>query len=439
MHKAMELLPIDLVNDLFKLERKGLDGQGEFQIVRDNLVRLAIGEAARDKTVFVPPNDLAYLEGLAAQSKLPGDAITLGFYFYSREQSSDAIRWFERALDLGGEAKAAEGLTLTLTQAGDFRRAADIGRTWRDATEENKTAYLGAMIRLLTSDPPPELSAGDITDFSTYMRLARSALGAQALGFYFLNTKRTDEAPPVFRTALDWDPDLEPAAFGLAITLLRQRQAERLRELATHWSIRSERIAKLADDYDRAIAEAAAPVRAPQVVRTCNNSSPSPQSLGPKGAVAFGWCLMKRNQPSQAIAYFGRARSSGSTAAEAAYGQALAYMRTGRTAEAEAAAATIPSGDKRAAELRSTLSSQRAVAAYDAGNYAQALNLLKASGPAIQTDPDMLVIKGWSHLRLGQMRSAEQAFRALLDTNRRKDGAQGLYTIEQRTNRVLLD
>ncbi len=439
MHKAMQLLPPELVDDLFKLERKGLNGEGEFQVVRDNLIRASVGKAAQDKTAFVRPNDLSYLERLATQSQRAGDAITLGFYFYSRDQPTDAVRWFERALDLGGEAKAAEGLTLALTQAGDYRQAADLGRKWRDASGENKAAYLGAMIRLVTSEPPPELSAEDIEDFSTYMRLARSAQGAQALGFYFLNTKRTSEAGPVFRTALEWDPDLESAAFGLAITLQRLRQSDKLRELAAQWSTRSERISKLADEYDKAVARASAPVRSGGAARNCGSSSPAPQSLGPRDSVAFGWCLMNRNQPSQALAYFERARSSSATSAEAAYGQALAYMRTGQSDKAEAAAAAIPSSDRRAAELQSTLSTQRTVAAYQAGDYAQALRLLNASSPAIQSDPDMLVIKGWSHMRLGQMRSAEQAFRALLDTNRRKDGAQGLYTIEQRTNRVLLD
>ena len=71
--------------------------------------------------------------------------------------------------------------------------------------------------------------------------------GAQALGWYSYNTSQFQTARDWFRQALNWKPDDEPSAYGLALSTQRLNDRSGFNAIVTQWRDRSERIADLAD------------------------------------------------------------------------------------------------------------------------------------------------------------------------------------------------
>jgi tetratricopeptide (TPR) repeat protein len=221
LQKAIQLLDEQRVAVLMKLERPGPDGQGEFAVLRDDLVRARMGRAAQDEKQTVPADDIATMERLAKAGVTPDDALLLGWYLYRHNEPARALDWFKTALDRNGGAKAAEGYVLTLMSGGRALEAEPVAYQWRDSTPENRKAYLDVVVSLLAADPPPRLDAGILARFSPVVIADKYVSGAQAIGWYAYNTGQLRTAATWFRTAVDWAPDDEPSAYGLGVTSLR--------------------------------------------------------------------------------------------------------------------------------------------------------------------------------------------------------------------------
>jgi tetratricopeptide (TPR) repeat protein len=245
LQKAIQLLDEQRVAVLMKLERPGPDGQGEFAVLRDDLVRARMGRAAQDEKQIVPADDIATMERLAKAGTTPDDALLLGWYLYRHNEPARALDWFKIALDRNGGAKAAEGYVLTLMSGGRALEAEPVAYQWRDSTPENRKAYLDVVVSLLAADPPPRLDAGILARFSPVVIADKYVSGAQAIGWYAYNTGQLRTAATWFRTAVDWAPDDEPSAYGLGVTSLRLKDKATLDAIVARWRARSERILAL--------------------------------------------------------------------------------------------------------------------------------------------------------------------------------------------------
>jgi cellulose synthase operon protein C len=437
VQKANELLSVEMVADLMKLERSGPDGEGEFEVVRADMLRGRIGAAAKDTSIVVSDEVLTKLEEFARERQLAGDAELLGFYYFGHDSTAKAVSWFETALEWGGEAKAAEGSVLALARSGEIEKAIEIGRKWRDAAPENAHAYVSVMTGKLTADPPAQIDAGTIGDFASFVVSKRASIGALGLGYYALNTGQTDIAAQWFQAAIGWEPDMEDAAFGLAISYQRQKNFKALEDLRAQWASRSHRIAEFAESATRQ-ARAASSAGVSVSAQSCRKSQPAPASLSAPSALAFGWCLMELERPYDAAVYFERAMSGDSkTASEAGYGAALAYLRKGMTTEAASVLRRASLTSKRASEIQTAILSQQAVNAFDQRQYEQTLALLDQRGAFAPENIDLMVIRGWAYYQLGRMASAEKVFRRVLQTGRNRQAAEGLNAVLERTGKII--
>jgi tetratricopeptide (TPR) repeat protein len=465
--KAATLLPDSDLRDLFTLERSG-----EFTAIRDDLARDRVGKAARDPQSSADPDDLARLERLARDGSKPGDALIVGYYLYSHGAPDRSLEWFKKAADRDGGARAAEGHALAFIALKRLAEAEAAAEPWRTANAANAKAYLTAVTALLAQMPPPLVEGLVLTRAMAAVNESRDALAAQAFGWYAYNVGQVGTAAAWFATSLDWQSDLEPAAFGLALSRQRMKDGAGLKALVAQWRGRSQRIAALLDPVRRATTLVPSPANAATAMaldeatahvgatrraafREVEDVAPAPvwvrpvgcrdarvgadvAGLSPGTALAQGWCLMRLRRPLEAAAAFGaaRQRGAGAAASDAAYGQALAFIEAGLTAEAAAAAAggALPAG--RRMELEASIATQRALAAYREGRYAEAIIGLDERARLRPEQTDLLLLRAWSYFNLGRYDAAAQIFSAVGKTAASDEALRGLNAIDQRLGRV---
>jgi cellulose synthase operon protein C len=346
--------------------------------------------------------------------------------------------------------------------------------------------YLDVATALLSQDPPPRLEPPVIARIVPVVTAQRFSDAAQALGWYSYNTEQIRTARDWFRTALTWKADDEASAYGLALTTQRLTDRAGFNAVVAQWRGRSQRIADLADGADPAsrrqpvvtqpvvaqapmlqpIESAPPPVQPRQVTverveteqtfsRTEDNvrrrqtqarsalgrncaMTRNPAGLSGDSALTRGWCLMEINRPMEAVAAFDQATATGSSRAreEAAYGKSLAYLRKNLTSEAAIAAAEAPQTRERRVELGASILTQRALAAYRDGRYVETLLALSERARIVPEQNDLLLIRGWSYLKLGRYNDAEKVFRAVQQTGYSEEAAAGLNAIREVTGQV---
>ncbi|QRM57966.1 cellulose synthase [Sinorhizobium sp. BG8] len=461
IQKAAALLPYQPMQDLLGYERTLADGSLEFEPVRDGLSRRFVSEGDEDTALTVAVPYLQRVERLVEREGLAADALLLGWYYLRRDTTNVAERWFRKAYEIEDSAPAAQGLALALIELKNPQEAENVLYRWRDSSADAKATYLAATANLLALDPPPELSTEVLGRVAAVTLKERDPVTAQEFGWYALAFGQPTTAAQWFTTALGWKPDDEPSAYGLAVSRLRLRDTAGVREIQAEWRGRSERIARVGEpektparveeireprqaivetqierqparSESRIVVVEGAPARGPRV----RSAAPSnvgcrttvdPTTLAPQVALDRGWCLMRLNRPLEAAAAFGVALrgTSGRTREDAAYGQSLAYLRAGLINQAAVSAAKSPLSPPRQKELQSTILSDRAVAAFDAGRYRETLLFLDQRAQLRTETVGLMVLRGYSYKNLNRRSDALRVFEALASVGNR-DGIRAL-------------
>jgi tetratricopeptide (TPR) repeat protein len=486
LQKALTLLPEQQVTALLQFERKTGESPDDFTPIRDELARRRVERASLDSKVTASAEDLAVVERLIQNTNEAGPVLILGWYNYHHGNPARGLELFKTALDRNGGTKAAEGYAMSLRALERLSDAEAFAYEWRERAPENMKIYLDVATALLSQDPPPRLDPPVIARIVPVVTAQRFSDAAQALGWYSYNTEQIRTARDWFRTALTWKADDEASAYGLALTTQRLNDRAGFNAVVAQWRNRSQRISDLADGVNpdarrqpiatqpvvaqaptpQPIESAPLPAQPRQVTverveteqtfsRTEDNvrrrqtqarsalgrncaMTRSPAGLSGDSALTRGWCLMEINRPLEAVAAFDQAIATGSSRAreEAAYGKSLAYLRKNLTSEAAIAAADAPQTRERRVELGASILTQRALAAYRDGRYVETLLALSERARIVPEQNDLLLIRGWSYLKLGRYDDAEKVFRAVQQTGYSEEAAAGLNTIREVTGQI---
>lgn len=482
VQKASELLSVDLLDDLLSRERSAPGGKPEFEPLRDDLARRLVGGGDEDPTLVVPEKYVTRLERLAESGGLASDALLLGWYHYRRDDLGAAERWFRKAFDKDETASAAEGLALTLIAHNAPVEAEAILYRWRQSSSGAMLAYLAAVTNSLAPDPPPILADEVLRRMAPVVLAERHVDAAQQFGWYARYMCQLQTASEWFETALSWNADDEPSAYGLALTRKDLGDEGGVAEIQRIWAGRSQRIAQLYEPVREneelrrscaaadigpvasqvasrsseprtvdtqparpvaVVREPAPPARKTQPRRSADvpvrSSShrrgecwtgADPRRMSPDAALARGWCLLDIDRPLEAARFFDAASASSSAAArsDAAYGKSLAYLRAGLTNKASVAAADASQTNKRAVELQASILAERATNAFKLGRYREALVALDQRAQIAPEQVDLMALRGYAHLKLGRRADAQRIFQALADIGD-KAGLRGLAEI----------
>jgi tetratricopeptide (TPR) repeat protein len=447
VQKALPLLSRPNLDQLLATEQKTPDGKGEFAGVRNDIARQSVANADTDPKLVVAPADLATVQALAEEGGLASDDLLLGWYYVRRENPKEAEKWFRKAHDKENTAIAAQGLALAFIQQDRPAEAEDILFPWRDSNDDTRRVYLAAVANLLAVTPPAPLSPDVLQRMVQAIYAAKNADAAQQLGWYADGLNQPQTASQWFRQALDWKPDDEPSAYGLALTLWKSGDKAGARAVQAAWVGRSERIPTVGERSVETAAvgtgEGTATRRRPRATQeqtsdaggNAQNSAPAgrtrqqargcsstvdPTGMAPSAALTRGWCLMGANRPMEAAAAFEAAlRGTGKTRTDAAYGQSLAYLRAGLPDMAAVAAAKASQDAERSVQLRTALLENQANTAFNQGRYVETIMALDERSRIAPELTGLMVLRGYAYLRLRRFGDAEQVFRAAAGTGNR--------------------
>jgi cellulose synthase operon protein C len=328
---------------------------------------------------------------------------------------------------------------------------------------------MAAVANLLALDPPPVLQQQVLARMAPVVIETKDAAAAQQFGWYARFMQQPATAAQWFAAALSWKPDDEPSAYGLVLSRNDLGDRAGVAAIQRSWAGRSERIANLGEETrpgqrrrqgvaqstaqrppEEASAgrlpERAAPIpvqrSTTRVVRAPARQAPAsctttvdPRQLAPEQALTRGWCLMDLNRPLEAAQAFEVGSQSASQAArsDAAYGRCLAYLRVGLTDRAAAAATAAPQTNARAVELQSAILSDRAVNAFKAGRYREALIALDQRAQIVPEQTDLMSIRGYAYINVGRRADAMRIFEALANLGNR-DGLRALADLTAQGN-----
>ncbi|WP_421914385.1 tetratricopeptide repeat protein [Mesorhizobium sp.] len=455
VQKALPLLSRADLDQLLATEQKTPDGKGEFAVVRNDIARQSLANGDADPKLVVAPADIATVQALADQGGLASDDLLLGWYYVRRENPKEAENWFRKAHDKENNAAASQGLALALIQQDRPADAEDILYPWRDTNDDTRHVYLAAVANLLAVTPQAPLGPDVLQRMVHAIYAAKDAAAAQQLGWYADGLNQSQTAAQWFKLALDWKPDDEPSAYGLALTLWKTGDKAGARAIQAAWAGRSERIPSVGERSietaavgkgngarrPRALQEQAteqagtgqdnapAASRTKQQARGCS-STLDPTGLAPAQALTRGWCLMGANRPLEAVAAFEVAlHGTGKTRADAAYGQSLAYLRAGLSDMAAVAAAKAPLDADRGVQLRTALLESQASSAFDQGRYVETIMVLDELSRIAPERTGLMVLRGYAYLKLRRFADAEQIFRAAAGTGNH-DALKGLNDVK---------
>ncbi|KAA0968442.1 tetratricopeptide repeat protein [Aureimonas fodinaquatilis] len=475
---ALPLLSEQELNQLLTLERTGPDGVGEFTAIRGDIVRQKIASGGADSDVNATPADIALLEKLAEEADTDTDPLLLGWYFFQHDDFSDARKWFELAGQRNSTDEAARGLSLSLIGLRQFVEAEATMRPYSSLSPQDRAVYLAASANLLATEPPVFLEAPVLANMVKEVAEAKDAATAEQLGWYSYALNQFQTAGQWFSTSLEWRPDGELAAFGLALTYQRLGNQAGLTAIQRAWAGRSERIANIGTDWSEAQPASSTPVAptpppaspalsyAPAPVAAAPAATPDPapapapaarqtraaptgntgnagcqtfippESLAARPALNRGWCLMRANRPMEAAPAFDVALKTTADASirqDAAYGLTLAYLRLGLVDRASAAASQAPQPQNRRLELESAILSQRATGFFDADRPVETLMVLDQRNRIVPEPIDLMVLRGYSYMKLRRYPEARQIFRAIAAVGNR-EGVRGLAAVNEAMN-----
>lgn len=456
IQKALPLLSRQNLDQLLATEQKMPDGKGEFTAIRGDIARQSLANADTDPKLVVPSADLATVEALANDGGLASDDLLLGWYYLRRENPQSAESWFRKAREKESTAKASQGLALALINQNRPAEAEDILYQWLDTDDDIRKVYLAAVANLLATTPPPPLATPVLQRMVQEVYAEKDAAAAQQLGWYADALNQPQTAAQWFKLALDWKPDDEPSAYGLALTRWKIGDRTGVRELQTAWAGRSERIPTVGErsvetaavNKGRSAPRQQAPVaqsdehadagpgnvrrgggRARQQNAGCS-STVDPVTLSPEAALSRGWCLMRANRPVEAAAAFDVAlQGTGRAHADAAYGQSLAYLAAGLPDMAAVSASKAPMDADRSVEIRTALLESQAANAFDQGRYVETIMALDERSRIAPERTGLMVLRGYAYLRLRRFEEAEQIFRAAAGTGSH-DALKGLNDVK---------
>lgn len=448
MQKAIDILDRADIEPLLALEKTNASGVGEFAGLRLNLARRSVAAALEENGEPAPASDVTLFEAEAERSGSGEDLRLLGYYELERGRTNDARRLFERAVEADPSAESAEALGVALLQLRNGEAAEAALAPYRDDNDDIAILYLDAAAAYLATQPRAVIETDVLGRIVDAVMAARNANGAQELGWYAYGYDQPQTAVEWFTLALDWQADLEPAAYGLMVASNALGDTTTVEIIRSQWGARSARIADFGRTALTTSSSATPPLPEPRPARPqdalrqpatqpavtrvastatapqkssgasgCADYVP-PMSLSPGGALNHAWCLMGLNRPAQAVDHFARALHSGSVAtrSDAAYGQSLAYVRMGLPDEAAVAAAAAPLTDRRAIELEIAILTQKATSAYDIGDYRRALDLLDRRAQYAAERNDLLTLRAWSYFQLRRFAEAKRIFQAVADT-----------------------
>ena len=246
VQKASLVMPIQSVEQLIAAGKRRKEGGTEFEMVRLDLVRRAIGALASGQSAQAPSErDFKLIEISARDRRNSQDAGLLGWYAFSTKDYAKARDWFKIACDTSKDPKLIEGYVLSLRNAGEMEKAQNLAYDNRAAGPLVRKAYIEVVSGEITKPTATALAAEPAKRFEELIDSEQSALGAQSLGWSLFRQNNFKSARSWFEKSTQWE-ETEEGVLGLALSLQRLGERKLYSEYLVKNKAKHPAIAKLA-------------------------------------------------------------------------------------------------------------------------------------------------------------------------------------------------
>ncbi len=227
VQRAMSVLRINDVEALIAQGRRTSNGRSEFDVILVDLTRARISSyLADERKEDIPASDLQAFAEYARSVSDANQAGLVSWYYYKHKDFQNALEWFKYALEKGGDAKIAHGLAHSLRELGMKREAEEVAYAWREYDNANMILYVDLLETELTKEIPVYVEPDRLARYGKVTMELASGEGAQALGWYALNTCQYQVALEWFQRAVAWFPK-QGTVIGYAVSL---KKLEKRRE-----------------------------------------------------------------------------------------------------------------------------------------------------------------------------------------------------------------
>jgi tetratricopeptide (TPR) repeat protein len=224
------------VEQLIALGKRRQDGRGEFEPVRLDFVRRAVGSFAAGQSAEPPSDkDVKLLEAQARGKNGAADAQLLGWYHYARKNYEVALDFFKLSAAQKPDPKSIEGQILALRNLNRTTEALALARANLALAPDIRKAFIDAASAEVSGPNAAALDPAIVQQLAATVPTERSALGAQSLGWYYFNRRADAEAKVSFARSLEYGPSAE-GALGLALTAHRLGDLETARKVARDYA-----------------------------------------------------------------------------------------------------------------------------------------------------------------------------------------------------------
>jgi hypothetical protein len=237
VQKAALLLPAKGTASLIAFGKVMPDGSQEFENIGFDGIRRQIGEFIQqpgELATAPSDDDLKRFVDFIQRTNSVNDAELMGWFFYTQQDWQLSNSWFIQATQYQRTPKNIEGVVLTLRNMERFDDALKIARRYLKVSPEVAKQYIEIVSESLTSKTPTvTLKEKELDGFEKIVTDNKSPLGAQALGWNYLNGGDKDKAKDWFTQSVEWKPT-EGGVVGLAVV------ASRAKDYKTLTAIKSE-------------------------------------------------------------------------------------------------------------------------------------------------------------------------------------------------------
>ncbi len=360
----------------------------------------------------IPTERLTRAGRAFAQARSANGAQALAWQRVSQKDWIAAAAWFQAALDWSQphDPKTVEGLVIALR---NLKRDDDAeALVYREGQHDDglRALYIETVAERLTRKTPAPPNEAGLRRFADVIVAAKSANGAQALGWYCFHVRQYAPAAAWFEQALAQEPS-ENAALGAALAYRKLNDRPNYARVVSTYR---DQFAKIADlgggrggmrERRAAYETGEAPTRAFRASLARNSAA---SSSGSGSQMALGWKLLHQNRPSEAADAFDASLrgATGRARQDAAYGRSLALLSAGKPADAGRLASGVEMSGRQRNDLGLQLLERRAWDAYNADRFAEAIGWLdRRAGYAPETR-DLRQMRSWCMKKLGRAEDA---------------------------------
>ncbi len=276
VQKASLLLPPQGIEALVMLGRPMPDGTSEFLSIGFDPLRGRLAANVNDRFEAEPvmPDEMERFTAYVRNTRNPSDVSLIAWYYYAQKEWEAAEAWFAVGAKSTRDPKFTEGQILTMRAAGNSEAALEYAEDVKERSPELTQQYIELVAEIL-SDPETSLDypKRDLKEFEELVIKAKSPLGAQAVGWRYIEDESVKRAGTWFDRSMDWGVT-EGGVIGKAVVASRLKEYKTLKSLKAKYG---EDYAELDDFkvYSQAVRKGrSASVRASRPAKaSCDNRS----------------------------------------------------------------------------------------------------------------------------------------------------------------------